>query len=74
MPNNLSREPVQGVDDLYYLEKACEILVKARSMGSELNIISDRASKAFMDDFVANGMVRAPPYKVLSFYGLPPDA
>lgn len=48
---------LQAVDDVYYLERACEVVVKARSMDAEINIVSDKAAKAFMDDFVANGMV-----------------
>ena len=47
---------MQAVDDLYYLERACEVVVKAKSMGDELNVISYEAAQAFMDDFVENGM------------------
>jgi len=50
----------QAVDDLYYLERACEVVVKAKSMGEELNVIGDKAAQAFMDDFQECGMVRPP--------------
>ena len=48
---------LQAVDDVYYLERACEVIVKARSMGAEINMISEKACTSFMDDFVENGMV-----------------
>jgi hypothetical protein len=51
---------LQAVDDLYYLERACEVVVKAKSMGEPLNVISDKAAKAFMDDFRECGMVSHP--------------
>ena len=50
---------------MYYLERACEIIVKARSMGAEMNMISDKACRSFMDDFLENGMVSCPTSKTL---------
>ncbi len=32
--------------------------MKARSIGAELQMISEKACRSFMDDFVENGMVR----------------
>ena len=43
---------------MYYLERACEVIVKAKSMDTEINLVSDQAAQSFMDDFVENGMVR----------------
>jgi|ERR1712130_87685 len=52
----------RAVDDLYYLERACEVVVKAKSMGEELNVITDQAAQAFMDDFRECGMVYSEGY------------
>ena len=41
----------KAVDDLYYFEKACEVLVTAYATGKELRVVSDAVARQTMADW-----------------------
>lgn len=49
------RSVASAFDDLYYLERACEVQVKALSMNKPVKMIDDKTAKIFKEDLVKGG-------------------
>ncbi|KAK9803413.1 hypothetical protein WJX72_009270 [[Myrmecia] bisecta] len=47
----VGRTIAEAIDDLYYLERAAEVVVKALSTGQELQMVSDKAAQSLKADF-----------------------
>lgn len=51
---------LQAFDNLYYLERAAEVIVKARSMNLELEVISDEVRLHWISLFDLGSMGQIP--------------
>ena len=45
----------EAFDDLYYLERACQVQILAQSTGKELSIVSDETALGFKEDCAKDG-------------------
>ena len=45
----------EAFDDLYYLERACQVQILAQSTGKELCLVSDEVAKGFKEDCEKDG-------------------